>query len=202
MGKSQKSMMDFAQMRSSSGESEKILDDMRSGMDNSFRTDLSDVNLYESDMVKNGGAAAAAMSFSNDFGGAGGELAPMGAGIGAAAPIQCKKEHSSRWNKVADRGDSDLMDTLNFKLGDSSQEDEVYKPVKRKSMHGTGGFFNGVHMGMFSGWEVPRLFQWIRNAMYSARWRLSGNKGKIFNYPLFKQDSAEDRERIGNETLI
>ena len=69
-------------------------------------------------------------------------------------------------------------------------------------MHGTGGFFNGVHMGMFSGWEVPRLFQWIRNAMYATRWRLSGNKGKIFNYPMFKHDSAEDRERIGNETLI
>ena len=51
-------------MRSSSGESEKIPDDMRSGMESSFRTDLSDVNLYESDMVKNGGAAAASMSFS------------------------------------------------------------------------------------------------------------------------------------------
>ena len=200
MENSQKNLVDVTQMRSSFGKSEKIADDAHSGMENSFRTDLSDANLHESDMVENGGAAA--MSFSNDFGGAGGELAPMGAGIGAAAPIQCKKEHSSRWNKVADRGDSDLMDTLNFKLGDSSQEDEVYKPVKRRRMHGTGGFFNGVHMGMFSGWEVPRLFQWIRNAMYATRWRLSGNKGKIFNYPMFKHASAEEREEVGNETLI
>ena len=64
MGKTQKNMIDIAHMRSMPEKSEKIPDDVHSGMDNSFRTDLSDVNLYESDMVKNGGAAAASMSFS------------------------------------------------------------------------------------------------------------------------------------------
>lgn len=153
MGKSQKNMMDFAQMRSSLGESTKIPDDVRTGMENSFRTDLSGVNLYESDMVADGGAEAVAsgndiafapgkmnfdtmegrtllghelshvvsqsrgevsghgvvndagfesradsegmhaaeMSFSDDFGGSGAELSPMGAGLEAAAPMQYRK---------------------------------------------------------------------------------------------------------------
>ena len=60
MGKSQQDMMDFAQLRSSLGAPKKIPDDVRTGMENSFRTDLSGVNLYESDIVANGGAEAVA----------------------------------------------------------------------------------------------------------------------------------------------